>query len=276
MQNTTSSRSFLEMIILNLRLFYEGARLSYIALFHWLRPSTYLASKIIMPINQILFFTFLGVYATGRSNADFYIIGNALQMASINGIYGVTMSIGGDRWNGTLPYLFGVPSGRMTLYLGRAFFHVLDGGVGVIFGLLFGILFLGLDLSQANLPLLLLAIAAATISTSGMGLSLGSLSLVTVNVFFINNVVYFLLLVFSGANIPTSDMPSWMLTIGKFMPLTRSIEAARAIVDGASFGDVSGLLATEILVGLVYAAVGFAIFRWIEFQARQRGTIESL
>ena len=50
----------------NARLFLEGALLSYIALFRWLRPMTYLASKIVMPLAQILFFTFLGIYASGR------------------------------------------------------------------------------------------------------------------------------------------------------------------------------------------------------------------
>lgn len=87
---------------LNLRLFWQGAVLSYIALFSWIRPIHYLASKIIMPLNQILFFSFLGMYATGRRDATFFVIGNAMQIAAINGIFGVTMSIGGERWSGTL------------------------------------------------------------------------------------------------------------------------------------------------------------------------------
>ncbi len=84
----------------NLRLFWQGTILSYIALFRWLRPVTYLASKIVMPLAQILFFTFLGTYATGAQNASFYIIGNAVQIAAVSGIFGVTMSIGGDGGKG--------------------------------------------------------------------------------------------------------------------------------------------------------------------------------
>src|SRR5690606_17467894 len=80
---------------LNARLFWEGALLSYIALFRWLKPSTYLASKVFMPVTYILFFTFIGVYATGWENASFYVVGNAIQIAAVSGIYGVTMSIGG-------------------------------------------------------------------------------------------------------------------------------------------------------------------------------------
>ncbi len=135
---------------LNVRLFFQGALLSYVALFRWLRPTTYLASKIVMPLAQILFFTFLGMYATGRSNASFYIIGNAVQLAAVSGIYGVTMSIGGDRWEGTLLYLFGTPANRLALFTGRAFFHVLDGILGVFVGLAWGVILLGLDLSHVH------------------------------------------------------------------------------------------------------------------------------
>lgn len=115
-------------ITVNLRLFWQGTILSYIALFRWLRPITYLASKVVMPLAQILFFTFLGSYASGPGNASFYIIGNAVQLAAVSGIFGVTMSIGGDRWEGTLPYLFGTPANRMMMFFGRAFMHIIDGG----------------------------------------------------------------------------------------------------------------------------------------------------
>src|SRR3990170_7364477 len=121
-------------IVMNLRLFWQGTLLSYIALFHWLRPVTYIASKIVMPLSQVLFFTFLGTFATGPQNAHFYVIGNAVQIAAVSGIYGVTMSIGGDRWNGTLPYLFGTPANRLVMFVGRAFIHVIDGMLGVVIG----------------------------------------------------------------------------------------------------------------------------------------------
>ncbi|MGZ7246652.1 hypothetical protein ACXWO4_11380, partial [Streptococcus pyogenes] len=68
----------------SLRIFLSGAWLAYIGLFRWAQPASYVASKILMPLNSILFFTFLGTSATGVGSADFYIIGNALQVAAIN------------------------------------------------------------------------------------------------------------------------------------------------------------------------------------------------
>jgi ABC-2 type transport system permease protein len=259
---------------LNLRLFLQGAILSYIALFRWLRPSAYLASKVVMPLNQILFFTFLGMYATGRDSASFYVIGNAVQMAAISGIYGVTMSIGGDRWDGTLPYLFGTPANRMAMFFGRALVHVFDGMLGVTLGLMWGAVLLGLDLSQANPLALGLIILITTISTSGLGLLMGCLSLITRHIMFVNNTVYFLLLVFSGANVPLTTLPRWMRSVSQFLPLTRGIASARSVIAGASLAEVAPLLAGELLVGLVYIFLGYSLFRWFEFQAKRRGTLE--
>jgi len=257
------------------RLFLDGARLSYIALFRWLQPHTYLASKIVMPLAQILFFTLMGIFAGGQSQASFFAVGNAIQLASVNGIYGVTMSIGGDRWSGTLPYIFGTPANRLTLFSGRAFFHVIDGMLGVIVGLGWGVLLFNLDLGHTDLLALALAILITTFSTSGLGLLLGCVSLVSIETMFVNNTAYFLLLVFSGANIPLAQMPAWMQTIAWALPLTRGIAASRQLIDGASLSAVLPLLGGEVALGVIYILVGFTLFRWFEFQAKRRGTLEA-
>jgi ABC-2 type transport system permease protein len=261
-------------VISNFRLFFQGALLSYIALFRWLRPATYLASKVIMPLNQLLFFTLLGTFATGKDNAEFYVIGNAIQVAAVSGIFGVTFSISGDRWEGTLAYLFGTPANRLALFVGRAFMHVLDGMLGVFIGLFWGVTLLGLDLSHTDPGALILTILITTFSTSGLGLLLGCLSLVTRNVMFVNNTVYFLLMVFSGANIPVDALPTWMQTISYALPLTRGIAAGREIIAGAEYHSVTGLLSSELFIGVMYVFLGYTMFRWFEMQAKRRGTLE--
>ncbi len=263
-------------ITMNLRLFWQGTILSYIALFRWLRPITYLASKIVMPLAQILFFTFLGSYASGQQNASFYIIGNAVQLAAVSGIFGVTMSIGGDRWEGTLPYLFGTPANRMMLFFGRAFMHIIDGFLGVFIGLGWGWLLLGVDYSHTHLGALALTILITTFSTAGLGLLMGCVSLITANVMFVNNTVYFLLLLFSGANVPLDTMPAWMLAVSNVLPLTRGIASARALISGQPFSAVSSLLLGEFLIGCGYLLAGYLLFRWFETQARMRGTLETV
>jgi len=256
------------------RIFFTSAYYSYIALFRWFRPAPYIASKIVMPLAQILFFAFLGMYASGRDQASFYVIGNAVQLAAISGIYGVTMSVGGERWAGTLGYLFGAPANRMLVFVGRAFMHIIDGMLGVVLGLMWGVLLLGVDLSHTDLGALALTILITAASTSGMGLLLGCLSLITRNVMFINNTVYFLMLALCGANVPVSSLPGWVQRISYVLPLTRGIASARDIVDGASLRSVGPMLGGEVMVGAVYILLGYLLFRQFEIQAKKRGTLE--
>ena len=261
-------------IVNNLRLFWQGTLLSYIALFAWLRPVTYLASKIVMPLAQMLFFTFLGTFATGSGNAHFYVIGNAIQIAAVSGIYGVTLSIGGDRWAGTLPYLFGTPANRLVMFFGRAFMHIIDGALGVVVAFTWGVVLLGLDLSHTNLPALALTITVATISTCGLGLLMGCLSLITANVMFVNNTVYFALLLFSGANVDIYSLPVFMRAISYALPLTRGILSARLLIAGKSLSEAMPLILGELGIGLIYGVLGYFLFMWFEVVAKRRGTLD--
>lgn len=265
----------MKKIRLAFQLFWQGAVLSYIALFHWLRPATYIGTKVWGPLTYMLFFTFLGRYASGNQNTSFYVVGNALQTIAFSGIYGVTMSVGGDRNAGTLQYLFGSPANRFLMFSGRSVLHILDGMLGAIIGFTWGVLLLGLDLSRANLPTLALIILIASFSTSGMGMLMGCLSLITRNVMFVNNMVFFLLLVFSGANIDLSRLPAWAQGISQVLPLTRSIMAARRIVAGDSPASVAPLLLAEFLIGLSYLLAGYFLFRWFEYIAKRRDTLET-
>jgi len=261
---------------LNAYIFFNGALLSYIALFRWSRPITYLASMVVAPLSYMLFFVLLGKSAASGQDTSFYVIGNAVQMAAGSGIFGVTMSISGDRWDGTLPYLFATPANRLLLFVGRAFIHVINGMFGVMLGFMWGVLLLGLDLSKADPIAMALVILITTISTSGMGLFLGCLSLITRNVMFVNNTVFFSLLLFSGANIPVAILPAWMQSVSQALPLTRGIASARIIVDGGNLSEVMPLLRGELLIGVVYIFIGFYMFRWFEIQAKKRGTLEAI
>jgi ABC-2 type transport system permease protein len=92
---------------------------------------------------------------------------------------------------------------------------------------------------------------------------------------FVNNLAYFALLIFTGANIPVATLPGWMAAISWAMPLTRGIAASRALIAGESLATVAPLIAGEVAVGAAYILLGYVLFRWFEFQARRRGTLEA-
>jgi len=72
-----------------------------------------------------------------------------------------------------------------------------------------------------------------------------------------------------------SRLPEWAQLIASCLPLTRGVQAAREVGSGAALAQVSGLLAGELAVGLIYALVGYALFAWLEHQARRGGLQEA-
>jgi ABC-2 type transport system permease protein len=91
---------------------------------------------------------------------------------------------------------------------------------------------------------------------------------------FVNNFVYFLLLIFSGANVRLNELPTWVQFISAGLPLTRGISAARLLVQGASFTDIAPLLLGELAIGIVYGILGYLLFAVLEVVAKRRGTLE--
>jgi ABC-2 type transport system permease protein len=90
----------------------------------------------------------------------------------------------------------------------------------------------------------------------------------------IGNVVFCVLLVFTGVNVPLTQMPPWMAHVASWLPLTHGIEAARATAEGASLASVSGLLGRELVIGAVYAVVGLILLSFFERESRRRATLE--
>ena len=74
------------------RVFFVGGAISYRALFNWIRPGMYVTTMLGSPLFQILFFTYLGRY-TASEPESFFVVGNAVQVAAMSGIYGMTMGI---------------------------------------------------------------------------------------------------------------------------------------------------------------------------------------
>jgi len=256
-----------------MRSFCVAAVLSYRALFSWVQPASYIASKVLLPLEQILFFSLLGSYVRGPESIGYYLLGNSILVVATSGVYGVTMTIGGERRNGTLPYLFCTPVSRLSILLGRTMVHLLDGILGSGLALAFAVL-LGLDLAGANWAMLALAIFVSTLSTSGLGLLLGSLSLVALGTMFLTNSAYCLLLFAAGANIPLDELPAAVQAVSQILPLTRGIAAGRLAAAGAAAGDIAPLLLGEIAVGLGYAALGWLSLIALERASRKWGTLD--
>jgi ABC-2 type transport system permease protein len=258
-----------------LRLFFLGGLFSYRALFNWIRPITYLTTMLGSPLFQILFFAYLGRFA-GLRDDTFFVVGNAVQVSAMSGIYAMTLTIANERNFGTLSPLLATPANRPAVFLGRALPVIANGLFVSAFGFGVGLLLLDFNLSWEQVPALATVLVVTVTSCTGLGMLLGSIGLRARDVFFASNLVYFLMLLVCGVNIPVEELPAWLEAIGRAVPLTHGIEAAREIANGAALGDVSGLVWTELAIGLAYAAAAFGLFRVFEVEGRRRASLESL
>jgi ABC-2 type transport system permease protein len=257
----------------SLRIFFIGGLTAYRGLINWLSPWIFIPSLIVTPIFQILLFVYIG-RAAGVQSDEFFVIGNAIQYASIPCIFSMTHAIAGERFQQTLAYLLVSPAGRLPLFLGRALPVILNSIFVAAFALLVSGLILRIDIPVSAWPAILLVIAVAAFACTGLGLITAAVGLRVRETAVLNNIIFGLLLIFTGANVPLEEMPGWMEAIGRSVPLTHAIEAAREIADGASLGDVSGLLGTEFAIGVVYTFVGYQALRYMEYSSRKRASIQ--
>ena len=255
------------------RIFVIGGLMSYRALFRWQNPAFYIPTMLGHPLFQVLFFAYLGRFS-GVRNDSFFVVGNAVQVSAMAGVYGMAMTIGGERSTQTLAPLLATPANRMVLFLGRALPHILNGIAVSAFGFLVGRLLLDFHPPASSIPRLALVVVISTASCTAFGLVIGAFGLRLRDVFTLSNPAYFLMLLFCGVNIPLSALPNWMQAVGSGMPLTHGIAAARPIAHGASLGSVAALLWKEALIGACYFAVAYAVLRLFEAEGRRRASLE--
>jgi ABC-2 type transport system permease protein len=260
--------------VTSLRIFAIGGLTSYRALFYWLTPYVYVPSLLVAPIFQILLFVYIGRNA-GLESDEFYVIGNALQYAAIPCVFAMGFAISGERYQQTLGPILVSPARRLPLFLGRAVPVVLNGAFVSAFSLTVGGLLLGIDVPASAIGPLALVVLVCAFSCTGLGLINGALGLRVRETAVLANIIFGLLLIFSGANVPLDQLPGWMQTISDAVPLTHGIEAARSLADGASLAAVDHLIAEELIVGLAYGAVGYALLRYMEWQSRIHATLET-
>ena len=105
---------------------------------------------------------------------------------------------------------------------------------------------------------------------------LGSIGLRAKDFFFAANLAYFLMLLFCGVNIPLDVLPGWMSAVGRCLPLTHGIAAAREVAAGAPLGArrrarLDGARRSRV----AYAAAGFVLFRCLERESRRSAVLDA-
>ena len=100
------------------------------------------------------------------------------------------------------------------------------------------------------------------LSMFSIGLMVGGLAPNTKTAGMIASILYFPMLIFSGATLPYEVMPPSLQTVADIMPLTQGIKLLKAMSLGLPAGDV--LLPIIVMVSITVICTGVSIhcFRW--------------
>jgi ABC-2 type transport system permease protein len=257
----------------SVRVFFIGGLISFRALFHWLTPWIYVPSLLIAPIFQILFFAYVGRSA-GIGSDEFYLVGDAVQYVAIPCLFAMANIVAGERHTQTLSIVLATPARRLPLFLGRAVPVVVNGCVVAAFSLVTGSLLLGVTVPASTWPQVALVVVIAATSCTGLGMVTAALALRVRQTAVLSNIIFGLLLVFCGVNLPEANQPGWMAAVGSWLPLTHAIEAARAVVAGSGLGAVGAELLKELMIGAVYFAIGLSAISLLERESRRTGSLD--
>jgi ABC-2 type transport system permease protein len=188
----------------------------------------------------------------------------------------VTETVAWERWEGTIEYTFMAPISRTSHLLGMGAFAVLYGVLRT--ALLFAVVAASLsvtfhDPSFVSASVVLLV---SSVSFIGIGMMTAVLPLISPEKGTqLGFIAQGLLLVVSGVYYPVTVLPEWMQWVSVISPATYTLEGCRkAILDGASLGQVWPDIWPLLVIGALAVPVGLAVFRRGERFAKQHGRLK--
>lgn len=225
------------------------------------------------PIITLIFYCLLASYSFQTTDLSRWVIGNAFLMCTNTCVFSLGGIFTGERYYGRLRSIVAAPCGKLPLILASGLFPALLAALSVTAGLLVGALVFQLDFSQINLGLAALTILCAMVSSTCFGLFLAVLGLLTDSMHLVLNVVSYVLMIFTGAEFPITQLPLAGQIFSRLLPLTRSIQAMQLLFQKDSSG-LAALLSGELCTAAAYTFLAWFLFRFAERLCRRSGKLE--
>lgn len=257
-----------------LRRFFSQARLSFLALYGWLRPQIYFLTNIFTPTLSVLFFATLAQFAYGVRDVAPYVVGNAMVLCTYSAFFGAGGVLRNERNFGTLELVMAAPYGGFALFASRSLPYIIDALLSVSLGLVAGSLIFGVSWAAVNAPALILTLLVSIFAAESLGLLVSTFGLLIRDMNLLMNTMATAILALTGANFALSLLPVWVQSISWALPVTRGIASARLALSGAGWAELWPLILGEFALGWVYMLVGYGLLRVMQWLARVRGTLQ--
>lgn len=212
--------------------------------------------------------------ATGISDYIGYIVvGTMIWMWQNVVLWNVGYALRNEQMRGTLESNWLSPTWRFTYLLGSSVPQLVSMLLMLTLSALEYILFFGVRF-EGSLALTLLVVLFSIPSIYGLGFAFASVVITAREANAFVFLVRGLVMIFCGITYPIALLPGWMQTVALWLPQTYIIHAVRSAAlstDGlpAILPDLQALA----VFGVVWLAIGYSLFHWMERRARQTGAI---
>ncbi|MCL1984734.1 MAG: ABC transporter permease [Methanomassiliicoccaceae archaeon] len=248
---------------------FKHQALQFIADPQWIIPS------IIAPF----LFTVVALYMYG--DVDGPVVLTAVLGGGVLGMWGNTLftsgySVSYDRYNGTIEPIMLTPTHLIDVIAGRCIWNTFIGllNAGLVFIAAQVVFRVGVNVLDP-LPFFLM-LAMTLLALASIGLMFAALYVLTRASFVIMTIMEFPIYVFSGALFPVSSLGS-LAPISYFLAPTWGVDAMKiAGIAGYESMTSFGILfdvGMMIFLMLLYVAAGMLLFRTIERNIRESGTL---
>ena len=222
------------------------------------------------PIITLVFYCLLAAYSFQTTDLTHWVIGNSFLMCVNTCIFGLGSLFRSERYSGRLRSIIAALCNLFSVVLSYGFIPSILAMGSVIMGFVVGAVVFGIEFSGVNLGLAILTIFCAMICASCFGLLLSVFGLVSDGMHLILNMMNYILMIFTGAEFPVSQLPAVGRVISRVLPLTRSIEAMNLLFAN-DFNGFAQLLFGELAMAAVYVIAAVSVLKYADRACRKAG-----
>jgi ABC-2 type transport system permease protein len=228
-----------------------------------------------MSIATLLIYVLIAQYTTGGEvDLTRWVVGNAFALCVFECVFSMGTYFQAERFNGRLRSIIAAPTSKLTVIMYSSVSAIIVTSLTVTGGFIVGGLLFNVPFADLNIPMFALAIITAAFACIGLGLLLAAFALITDSMYLMLNAIALLIVIFSGANFPVSQLPQFAQYIAQIFPLFRSVAAGNLAMSGHLTPEYTHLILGEVLLGAIYFAAAISLIKIIERVAVKKATLE--
>ena len=204
-------------------------------------------------------------------NINKYIIAIAIVSMWSYVLYSSGSSLVSQKWNDTLSLLIASPTNLFSIILSKVLSNSLISLISFFLTLLYAKFIFQFELEIINFFSFTISILTLILSLSAIGIILSVIFTVFKNVFNMQNIILYPILMLSGVFYPISYFPFFLNYISYLLPMTWAIKSIYYSLENGLFEPLS--LSLSISISIIYFLLSYTIVKKLEKTLKIKGTI---